>query len=349
MNRYIKSAIYRFLHSKKTERIFKIFFANKVFIENFQFGKETDRNFYFLITVDVEPGYVLKNGRNVWINEDSKAFVGVSHGLENILRVLQKYQVPATFFTTPQCFYENQKAVLATSTLYKLHKLGNEIGLHMHPREDDVLKNETGRDYTKTSSHYYSEEEISEMLSGARKVFRQKLGKEIEKSLTSFRWGNWGLSSQAVSALAKNGFLLDSSACPGISGHLGKERYYDWSKTRRLSPWELNKDDYQTVTGGNSGITEIPNSTFSVRGKIFRADPVLGHLFDLGFKKYYRKFSEEKRQVFFTSLTHSSEATDAEGGQSRTLENLDRVIGQAKKMGNVKFITASQARRIFGK
>lgn len=345
MIKLVKSFVYNLLHSEIGRQLFSPF---NVSGENFLFEKYPEKNFYFLVTIDVEPGYVKNSGNMCWINQDPNAFVGCSEGLQNILKVLDRYQIPATFFVSTHCFSDNPRAASTISTLHRLSVLGSEIGLHLHPKEDAVLKKITKKNYLKTSSYYYTEQEICEMLDASRQIMREKLGSETWSKLFSFRWGNWGLSSKAINPLVSQGFFTDSSACPGISGHLEKERHYDWQLAKKLSPWILNQKNYQDDTlGTGPGIVEIPNTTFSFLGKIFRTDPMLGVLFEKAFKYYYQKFQQTRNRMFFTSLTHSSEATTKNGGPTKTLMSLDRVLSKARSHKNVKFITVNQATKIF--
>lgn len=308
-------------------------------------GETEDEKFYFVLTVDVEPGYLRDSGRVRWINQDNRAFVGVNRGLKNIKTLLDKYKIPATFFVTPQCFYPRQDLRETVGILQTLEASGSEIGLHMHPREDEVLQSSTGKQYQKTSSHHYNRAEIEAMLQASRDIFAQHLGGRMAENMTSLRWGNWGLSTRAVGVLEKNGFTLDSSACPGISGHINIERHYDWERVGRLYPWKLSKTDYQDTTTEDSNIWEIPNTTFKFLGKTFRADPVLGNLFSKAYEYYYEIFSKTRRRIFFVTLTHSSEATYADGRPTRTLKSMGKVIEQTVSQ-KVKFITLTQAREL---
>jgi peptidoglycan/xylan/chitin deacetylase (PgdA/CDA1 family) len=300
--------------------------------------------FLVIITTDTESGYVDKDERRIWQNEKPEAFIGYYYGLRNLTDVFDKHKIKTTFFLSTQCFssrgneYNKIKKEIS-KTIKKEH----EIGLHLHPDSDFAIQEKLSKKFDATSAFFYTYEEKLGIIKTAKELIEKHLGKNIAKKLVSFRWGNWALDTGGVKALQNVKFKIDSSATPGIKGHLNDTMKYDWSKVNRHYPWKLSARDYQAINHNNSKILEIPIATFDFFGIRLRADPINSILLNKAFIEYYRKADRSKKPFPFVVMTHSSEATYNDGKYTKALEDLDRFISLAKKSDDVEFVTLREA------
>ncbi len=300
--------------------------------------------FYVAITVDTESGYVLKNQRRVWQKEKPDAFVGYTAGIKNLVELFDARGVPSTFFLSTQCFASSGETYeKIISQLKKLHRGGHEIGLHLHPDSDFALKKKVDFPCVATSAFFYTTEQKIQLVRAAKNLILEHLGTEIFKKTASFRWGNWALDSTGVVALQKSGFVVDSSATPRISGHQHDTMKYDWSKVRRHYPWKLSTENYQNTTDQNSSILEIPIATATFFGIPIRADPVNLSLLRLMFDYYYQKAERFLGPFVFVVITHSSEATYADGTPTPVVQTLEEFISHVQKKPDVVCATLGDA------
>lgn len=303
------------------------------------------RPFLVLITIDTEAGYVSKDERRVWQKEAPEAFQGYHAGIRNLRRIFQKHRVRATFFLSAHCFSSTEgEYARIIAELKGLLKEGHELGLHPHPDSDRALQKKLGREFPAASCFFYDESQLRAIISTSRKLMGRHLGKPMEKKVKSIRWGNWALDNQGAKAAAASGLLVDSSATPGIAGHQGGSRRFDWKSARRHSPWHLSATDYQSTTQKNSSILEIPIATFSFFGKTMRADPQYSILLRKAFAHYYAHADRSEHPFPFVVMTHSSEATMKEGSPTKAVQELEKFIAFAKTFPDVEFATALEAR-----
>lgn len=345
----IKLILYRFF-STAIGRFMLRLLSFGISVRNLN-GKNPKRHpLLVVVTVDTESGYVGRDERRIWQKEDPKAYQGYYYGISNLLKVFQKYKIKATFFLSTNCFSANEKEYrLIKKELGDITKNNHEIGLHLHPDSDLALQEKLGEKFNATSGFFYDYEEKLTIISTAKKLIRENLGKNIEKKLISFRWGNWALDSGGANALNKLGFKIDSSATPGIKGHTNDTMKYDWSKVKRHYPWKLSVKEHQETNHNNSNILEIPIATFDFFGFKLRADPVNSILLNKAFLEYYNKADRSKKAFPFVVLTHSSEATTKDGKATKALNDLEDFIIFAKKFPNVRFVTMKEAYSIIHK
>ena len=306
--------------------------------------KQKKYPFLVIITTDTEAGYVDKSERRIWQKEDPEAFIGYYYGLRNLMNIFDKYKIKTTFFLSTQCF--SSKGIeynIIKKELNNIIKKGHEIGLHLHPDSDAALQKKFSKKFNATSASFYTYEEKLKIIKAAKGLIEKHLGKTIGKKLVSFRWGNWALDTEGAKALNKLGFKIDSSAAPGIKGHLNDAMKYDWSRIKRHYPWKLSITDYQATNHNNSKIMEIPIATFNFFGIKLRADPVDSVLLNKAFKEYYKKADRSTRPFPFVVITHSLEATYYNGRQTKALKDLDKFISLAKSYENVEFVTLKEA------
>ncbi|MBI2559346.1 polysaccharide deacetylase family protein [Candidatus Woesearchaeota archaeon] len=340
----IKLFLYRFFSTSFGKAILKsLDFGVKV--ENL--GNETSQKnhqFFVVLTVDSESGYVGKDERRIWQRENPTAFIGYSSGIRNLTKIFDKHKVKATFFLSTNCFsskgkeYDKIKKEIGFAI-----KNGHEIGLHLHPDSDLAIQKKLSRKFKATSAFFYDYEEKLQIINAAKELVRQHLGNKAAEKLTSFRWGNWALDSDGAKALGKAGFKIDSSATPGIKGHTNDAMKYDWSRVSTHYPWKLNLDNYQAAASGDSGNMEIPIATFEFFGLKLRADPVNSVLLNKACAEYYKNADRSNKPFPFVVITHSSEATYLDGRPTKAVKDLEEFILFAKNYDKVKFVTLQEA------
>ena len=313
-------------------------------VQNLGPKKEKKCPFLVAITVDTESGYVYSGERRVWQKEEPDAFEGYYYGVRNLLSVFDKHKIKSTFFLSTQCFSSKDKeSALINKELKSLIKNNHELGLHLHPDSDFAIQKKLGRKFNATSAFFYNYDEKLKLIKAAKGLIKENLGGTAAKSLVSFRWGNWALDSGGVKALNKLGFKIDSSATPGIKGHLNDAMKYDWIQVKSHYPWKLSTTDYKAVNHNNSKIMEIPIATFDFFGATLRADPVNSILLNKAFMEYYKKADRSEKPFVFVVITHSSEATMRDGKETQALKDLEDFILLAKKYKDVKFVTLKEA------
>jgi len=300
--------------------------------------------FLVVITSDTESGYVEKDQRRVWQRENPDAFEGYYYGIRNLMIVFDKHKIKTTFFLSTQCFSsKGRKYNKIKKELNNIIRKKHEIGLHLHPDCDFALQKKLLRKFNATSAFFYNYKEKLRIIKSGKELIKENLGKNIYKNLLSFRWGNWALDSGGAKALNELGFKIDSSATPGIKGHLNDTMKYDWGNVNRHYQWKLSTTDYQATNHNNSNITEIPIATFNFFGTKLRADPVNSVLLNMAFIEYYKKTDRLEKPFPFVVITHSSEATYHDGKHTKALKDLERFILFAKKYSGVEFVTLKEA------
>jgi len=343
----IKLLLYRFFCTNLGKLILNIL-SFGVSVNNLEL-KTTNKNkksnkFLVLITIDTESGYVRDNEYRVWQKEDPEAFIGCYQGIRNISDMLKRHKIKATFFLSTQCFSsEGAEYTKIKKAINNALKSGHEMGLHLHPDSDYAIQKKLSKKFEATSAFFYNYKEKLEIIRAAREIIKENLGSKIEKKLISFRWGNWALDAEGAKALDKNEFKIDSSATPGIKGHENDGMKYDWSKVKIHYPWRLSVKDHQSIHHNNSNMAEIPIATFSFFGIKLRADPVNSILLNKAFAEYYKKADRSLKPFLFVVITHSSEATYANGKPTKALKDLENFITLGKKYKNVKFCTLREA------
>ncbi len=332
--------------------------------------KPNKKPFLISLTIDTESGYVAVNQRRVWQKEAPDAYLGYYAGIKNLRELFKRHGVEATFFLSTHCFSaqgEDYKRIMAE--LFGLLRDGHEIGLHLHPDSDKALQKELGQSFPATSCFFHDEKQLLEFIDTSRKIIGTHLGKEntnlIGKNgekITSIRWGNWALNTEGAKAINEAGLLVDSSATPGIKGHLDDGRKYDWSKAKEHYPWLLSTTDYQSTREGNNWkkapiktqkgkkqTLEIPIATFSFFGKIMRADPQYSALLSNAFLEYYHQTDRSERPFPFVVTTHSCEATMQDGKKTQVLSDIEKFILFVKQFSGVKFVTVENARKMYSR
>lgn len=338
----LKIKAYRFANTKLGKSILRLF-SGFVYISNLE--RNDSKNTYpFIvsITIDTESGYISKNDYRIWQKQNPEAYIGFYKGIENWRKLLSKYGAKATFFLSTNCFSaKGQEYNKIIKQLRSLLKGGHEIGLHMHPDSDLAVQRALNRKFRATSAKFYSKNEIHDLIKAGKQLIKKHLGINV----TSFRWGNWALNADAAKALSKNGFEIDSSATPGITGHKNDEMAYDWSKVSRHYPWKLNFNDYQNTKHKNSNVLEIPIATFNFLGFRLRADPANSVLLQACFDYYYENSDRSKKPFVFVVISHSIESVHLDGSKTKVIDTMEEFLDYSKKFKDVKFSTLNKAHK----
>ncbi|MEK6891993.1 MAG: polysaccharide deacetylase family protein, partial [Nanoarchaeota archaeon] len=275
----------------------------------------------------------------VWQKNNPEAYIGYYKGIENWRNLLNRYNAKATFFLSTNCFSaENEELNKINNQLKSLLKEKHEIGLHLHPDSDLALQTALKKRFQNTSARFYNYNQINLFI----KVSKQLIQKNLGINPTSFRWGNWALNTDSIKALQENGFKIDSSATPGIKGHLNDGMHYDWSKVDEHYPWKLSLNDYQDTKHQNSKVLEIPIATFNFMGKTLRADPVYSELLKAAFDYYYKNADRSKKPFVFVIISHSIESTHEDESITQVIRDMEEFIKHAKKFDDVEFVTIDE-------
>lgn len=340
----LKLLLYRFFNTGLGNLILKIL---SIGIRVKNIGNSRNKNnypFLIAITIDTEAGYVGNSERRIWQMENPNAFVGYHGGIRNLASILRKYNVKATFLLSTQCFSSSGRDYTKIKKeIYKVLKYGHEIGLHIHPDSDFSIQKKLSKKFEASSAFFYNYDEKLSIIKSSKMLLEEHLGKNIINNIKSFRWGNWALDAGGAKALNKLGFLIDSSATPGIKGHLYDGMKYDWNNVKTNYPWKLSITNHQATTQNNSNITEMPIATFDFFITKLRADPVYSVLLNKAFDEYYKKADRSHRPFPFVVITHSCEATTKYGKPTNILKDLEKFIIFASSYENVQFVTLRKA------
>lgn len=276
-----------------------------------------------VLTIDCESGYLEHNNQRKWMFQEPEAFEGYYFGINNILDLLRKYNIKATFLLSTQCFAsggETRKLII--TTISRLISEGHELGLHIHPKEDSALKKECKMDFKFTSAKYYDQRTIELMISKSKLLVSRYLDSKIADSIVSLRWANFALDLDKIESIGKH-CKIDSSICPRCSGHNNDDRKFDWSNYKNYCVHKVND------------LVEVPLTTFNFLG--WRpADPSLGVLTEIAFDKYGGSHINP-----FVLITHSSECTYLNGKPTYVLSNLERFILNNRNK-NIRYCTLNE-------
>ena len=338
----LKVSLYNILNKpfgKKSLKLLSKSISVKNLKKNKELSNKSNKKFLISITIDTESGYVKKNNERVWQKDNPEAYLGYYKGIENWRKLLNKYGAKSTFFLSTNCFSaKNVDLAKIKKQLKLLLKENHEIGLHMHPDSDLALQISLKERFENTSARFYNYDKINEFIKTSGKLIKDNLS----INPTSFRWGNWALNNDAVKALQSNGFNVDSSATPGIKGHLNDGMHYDWSKTNEHYPWKLSLKDYQNTKQQNSKVLEIPIATFNFMGKTLRADPVYSELLKSAFDYYYKNSDRSKKPFVFVVISHSIESTHEDGSITQVIRDTEEFIKHCKQFDDVEFVTIDE-------
>ena len=341
----IKIFIYRFTFNSTILSVIKFLSkpltAPKIYQCDVSPGKlQSKKPLYIIVSVDTESGFVTSSEERLWQVNNPDLFQGFYYGIRNWINLLEKHGVKGNFMLSTQCFSaKGKEKTLVEKKLKSLLESNHEIGYHLHPRSDHSLEKILGKKLEYTSSKFYTATEIDDMLKAARYLLQDKLGKQTNKEILSFRWGNYGLYQHAYRVLEKNGFTIDSSACPGKSGHISDDKIFDWSKYHSNLPKLLK----------GTRVLEVPVTIFDFFNHTLVANPLYHPWLDIVFDKYLLLNEHLNAPFFFVLLSHSSEATYKNGGSTKIISVMDAFLNRVRRMENVSVITFQEAYKIFYK
>ena len=338
----LKIGLYNILRKKLGKKSLGML-SKSISVKNLKKSKNKPKEkFLISITIDTESGYVKKNNERVWQKTNPRAYIGYYRGIENWRNLLNRYNAKATFFLSANCFSAKDGDLEKIKKQLKfLSKEKHEIGLHLHPDSDLALQNALNKKFGYTSSKFYNYNQISQFIKTSKRLIKDN----IKINPTSFRWGNWALNTDAVKALQENGFKIDSSATPGIKGHLNDGMHFDWLRVGEHYPWKLSLNDYQDTRYQNSKVLEIPIATFNFIGMTLRADPVYSELLKSAFDYYYRNADRSKKPFVFVVISHSIESTHEDGSSTQVIKDTEEFIRYAMQFDDVEFTTINESYR----
>jgi peptidoglycan-N-acetylglucosamine deacetylase len=195
--------------------------------------------------VDAESGYIYRNPEEAanQLDQMEERRFGVRTGVYRILRLLEKYELPATFFVPAFTIEHHTKAVEA------IHAAGYEMACHGNVHETLNTLDEAAE---------------RRILNEQLDIYEKYLGIRP----TGYRSPSWSLNNRTPALLKEHGFLYDSSL-------MGDDiPYFVGTPHGELAevPIQWLLDDapfYRHVYGGSNAIAE-PDRVISLWTQEFR-------------------------------------------------------------------------------
>jgi hypothetical protein len=161
-----------------------------------------------------------------------KTYRGVQKGTDKILHILQKYDLPATFFFTGDTAKNNEEKVI------EIAEKGYEVGCHS-------LRHETVGDasFNMPNDNPILEEELEHRL----KINREIVMKLTGKAPVSFRAPRLWQGQGQIKVLEQLGFKTDASY--SVAAH-----------KKQIVPYHPSEDNW--LEKGDMKLLEIPNFAF---------------------------------------------------------------------------------------
>ena len=78
-----------------------------------------------------------------------------------------------------------------------------------------------------------------------------------------------------------------------------------------------------------------------------RADPVNLNLLNAAFDYYYKNAARDEKPLVFVVISHSPEATYANGKKTKAVDTMEGFLSHANKFGDVRFVTLKDASGYF--
>lgn len=170
---------------------------------------------------------------------------------EQLLSLSSKHHVPLIFFIDAGYLAASQRFIDQPSCasdlnrvkaqIKKLHDLGHEIALHVHPHWEDCVYNNGA---WKISTRRYkladfTKEEAQRIITH----YHQQLIDITGKPCRSFRAGGWCIQPflHIKEALAENGLFTDSSVYSG-GYHASPAHYFDYRSAPQMAEWRFEND-----------------------------------------------------------------------------------------------------------
>lgn len=200
------------------------------------------------ITIDTEHsiGGAFRDPSLKPVGNDKRIFgriKGKEYGIPLIMDIADEYGIPLTFFVEIFNKYYFGEAETREVCEYIL-KRGHDVQLHLHPCWLNFKEPDPGKLRYKDNMSAYSLQQQIDMIAEGKELMEKYTG----KSPVAFRAGNFGADSNTLFALAKKGFVMDSSY---------NRRYH---KDERIKV-EYDLNDVQKI----NGIHELPVTCFIQR------------------------------------------------------------------------------------
>jgi hypothetical protein len=216
---------------------------------------------------------------NLIISVDWEGFSLEDHNLEAFKKFRDSYpQIKIVHFLNAAYFLQPDAAADVIRTkMNSVIREGDELGLHIHAFE--TLLKAAGVAYRESETFWgrktsdpifgvrghdvpltlFSEEEIRKLI----RMSVQILEKNGFRKLNSFRAGGWAASPEVLSALIKEGILVDSSAVPpeiikNVTG--GDLPLYNNIVNKLWKDTNIQSDTAYEINTSVGKIVEIPNN-----------------------------------------------------------------------------------------
>jgi hypothetical protein len=196
---------------------------------------------------------------------------------ERMARLCEKYGGPLTVFFEVEEYLAFEKfrdalvktlgydpAALIRQQIISLAKRGHDIQLHLHPQwhRCDYRDGKwiLDREKNTVDSLFETQEETTHYIADRKAVIEKMLAEsDSQQKVTAYRAG--GFSAQPASkllvALAKNGFVIDSSVVKGLVQNKGYGSSLDYRKAPSAKePWRVSRDVIEMDSAGP--IWEVP-------------------------------------------------------------------------------------------
>jgi len=247
-----------------------------------------------IIVVHTEFGYV--NKKNVIF--EKRAVDGVKVGVQNIIKIADKYGAKLTFAVMPEVVDFFPKDIK------------HEVGLHVHPGwrkveyksftwyvGDKYLLEHCKTSINSTVLRDYPFKEQVELIETGRDLLQDKL--KVEPKV--FVAGRWSENNDTIKALIKAKFTHDFSP----PAHQ-KASHFDWSKLPRICmPYHPSDKDYQEK--GNLPLLIVPISQVFPIGSV---NPEIAPLVGISWlKACFLEYYNQSLPLFHICL-HSPSMTD---------------------------------------
>lgn len=290
------------------------------------------RRILLVVTVDTEGGHVARDERRIWQGSAPRSFQGYVDGVRNVTAVLERHGVKGTFFVAPHGLSATGATLASVErAILSIPRGGHEIGLHLHPSSDVALARRVGRSFG-GSARDLALVDIERLVHAGRALLEDVAG---DAPIDAFRWGNWALEERAARVVAAAGFRVDSSCVPGLRDRKEAPPRFDWSHEKRTAPWSIAP-----------GLLEAPIAMFRFFGRLLRADPLYGSLVAAALHRHATRSprgSQRPSPSIFVVMTHSTDATYADGAPTASLAALDALLAYAKAQPHVTIVTLREA------
>lgn len=279
----------------------------------------------FVITVDTEAD-------NQWVIPSKLSLNNLKY-IERFHYLCKHYGFPVTYLLTHEVASSYRAKKLFAPWLQKAEC---EVGAHLHPWSYSI--NEDSLVHAHPLPSDYSYEKLKEMICSLTDLIESNFNIKP----VSYRAGRYGICLNQIQLLKELGYKIDSSITPNIVWNVGgKNGKIDYSNYNNYS-YEININNINTE--GNSGIYEIPITTFklqNVKNKIkklvgknekyilFRMDPSISVKYLIN---YFKKVYSQKTTDYIMLFLHSSELMPGGSPYFKSQDNIESMYCMYEKL-----------------